>query len=106
MDSAFPFTFWCDTVPTLFARVGCINSVRHLMLLSACRLPGIISSLALVLMNLVSRDDLAAMQDYYSGEDHAEVRLVRHTYISLLLQHASWYCRCLCGNFSLIVPEL
>ena len=45
-------------------------------LLSACRLPGIISSLALVLMNLVSRDDLAAMQDYYSGEDHAEVRSV------------------------------
>ena len=30
-------------------------------------------------MNLVSRDDLAAMQDYYSGEDHAEVGSVMCT---------------------------
>ncbi len=46
-------------------------------------LPGIVASVALVMMNLVSRDDLANMADTYSSEEGSEV------YISAKLPHCS-----------------
>ena len=36
-------------------------------------LPGIVATVALVMMNLVSRDDLANMADTYSSEEGSEV---------------------------------
>lgn len=36
-------------------------------------LPGIVATIALIMMNLVSRDDLANMGDSYSSEEGSEV---------------------------------
>ena len=36
-------------------------------------LPGIIATVALIMMNLVSRDDLANMGDSYSSDEGSEV---------------------------------
>ena len=42
-------------------------------------LPGIVATLALILINLVSRDDLNNYTEYYnSGDEGSEVRLQRH----------------------------
>ena len=38
-------------------------------------LPGIVATVALIMMNLVSRDDLAGMADVYSSEEGSEVSL-------------------------------
>ena len=36
-------------------------------------LPGIVATVALIMMNLVSRDDLAGMADVYGSEEGSEV---------------------------------
>ena len=52
------------------------NTVLHEGYPFTYNIPGIVATIALIMMNLVSRDDLANMGDAFSSDEGSEVRRV------------------------------
>ena len=62
--------WWCLIDALVYSRVVLNENYPF-----TYNLPGIVATVALVMMNLVSRDDLANMADTYSSEEGSEVRI-------------------------------
>ena len=60
--------WWCLIDALVYSRVVLNESYPF-----TYNLPGIIATVALIMMNLVSRDDLANMGDSYSSDEGSEV---------------------------------
>ncbi len=60
------WAFWIDALVYT-------KTVLHESYPFTYNLPGIVATLALLMMNLVSRDDLSAMGDMYNSDEGSEV---------------------------------
>jgi hypothetical protein len=64
------WSFWVDAL--VYS-----STVLHESYPFTYNIPGIVATIALIMMNLVSRDDLANMGDAFSSEEGSEVRVTR-----------------------------